>query len=239
MHTSRSPLQRMFAAVPRRYDAVNRLATFGLDQRWRKLTVGELLSLAPSRALDLCTGTGDLAVLLAEACPAETSIAAVDFSAPMLGAAMRKASSRGAKARIAFALADAATLPFPSAAFDVVGIGFGLRNLTWRNAHAGAHLAEILRVLRPGGRLVAAETSQPRAGVVRLGFRAYLRAVVGPLGGLVSGNRGAYAYLADSAARFYTDDEIGALLVEAGFCRVRHTPLWAGAAAIHVAEKPA
>jgi demethylmenaquinone methyltransferase / 2-methoxy-6-polyprenyl-1,4-benzoquinol methylase len=239
MRTNRSPLQRMFAAVPRRYDAVNRLATFGLDQRWRKRAVAEILSFAPSRALDLCTGTGDLAVLLAEACPAETSIAAVDFSAPMLGEAVRKARSRGAPARIAFALADAATLPFPTAAFDVVCIGFGLRNLTWRNVRAGAHLAEILRVLRPGGRLVAAESSQPSAAAVRLGFRAYLRVVVGPLGRLVSGNRGAYAYLADSAARFYTDEELEGVLEEAGFCGVRHTPLLAGAAAIHVAEKPA
>jgi demethylmenaquinone methyltransferase/2-methoxy-6-polyprenyl-1,4-benzoquinol methylase len=228
----------MFAAVPRRYDAVNRLATFGLDQRWRKLAVAEILSLAPSRALDLCTGTGDLAVLLAGAGAAEPSIAAIDFSGPMLGEAVRKARFRGVRARIAFALADAAALPFPSAAFDVVGIGFGLRNLTWRNASAAAHLAEILRVLRPGGRLVATESSQPRAAAVRLGFRAYLRAVVGPLGGLVSGNRGAYAYLADSAARFYTDEELEGVLEEAGFCRVRHTPLLAGAAAIHVAEKP-
>jgi demethylmenaquinone methyltransferase / 2-methoxy-6-polyprenyl-1,4-benzoquinol methylase len=93
-------------------------------------------------------------------------------------------------------------------------------------------------VLRSGGRLVAAESSQPRVAVVRLGFRAYLRAVVGPIGGLVSGNRGAYAYLAESAAGYYTDAELQAVLEEAGFCAVRHTPLLAGAAAIHVAEKP-
>jgi len=239
MPASRSPLQRMFASVPRRYDAVNRLTTFGLDRRWRERAIAEILSFAPARALDLCTGTGDLAVGLAEACPVGTSITAVDFSLPMLGEAVRKASACGAASRIAFALADAASLPFSSGTFGVVGIGFGLRNLTWRNARSGAHLAEILRVLRPGGHLVAAESSQPRAAAVRLGFRAYLRAVVGPIGGLVSGNRGAYAYLAESAARFYSDAELEGVLEEAGFCRVRHTPLLAGVAAIHVAEKPA
>ena len=238
MRSPRLPLQQMFASVPRRYDAVNRLTTLGQDQRWRRLAVAEILSGDPLRVLDLCTGTGDLAVLLARSCPPATSIAAVDFSPPMLGEAVRKARSRGGAARISFSLADAAALPFSNDSFDAVGIGFGLRNLTWRNARAASHLAEILRVLRPGGRLIAAESSQPRAAAMRLGFRAYLRVVVGPLGGLVSGNRGAYAYLADSAARFYTDEELGGVLEEAGFCKVRHTPLLAGAAAIHVAQKP-
>jgi demethylmenaquinone methyltransferase / 2-methoxy-6-polyprenyl-1,4-benzoquinol methylase len=229
----------MFASVPRRYDAVNRLTTFGLDRRWRRLAVAEILSGAPSHVLDLCAGTGDLSVLLARSCSPATSIAAVDFSSPMLGEAVLKARSLGDPGRISFALADAASLPFPDGSFDAVGIGFGLRNLTWRNPHAAAHLAEILRVLRPGGRLVAAESSQPRAAAVRLGFRAYLRAVVGPIGGFVSGNRGAYAYLAESAARYYTDAQLQGVLEEAGFCSVRHTPLLAGAAAIHVAQKPA
>jgi demethylmenaquinone methyltransferase/2-methoxy-6-polyprenyl-1,4-benzoquinol methylase len=233
------PLQRMFSAVPHRYDAVNRLTTLGLDQRWRRFAVAEIASTAPARVLDLCTGTGDLVVLLAAACPSATALAAVDFSAPMLAAAVRKAGAHGARERIRFSLADAAALPFADGAFDAVGIGFGLRNLTWRNAGADAHLAEILRVLRPGGRFVTAESSQPRAAVVRLGFRAYLRAVVGPIGGLVSGNRGAYGYLAESAARFYDDAELERLLVGAGFCAVRHRPLLGGAAAIHVAEKPA
>jgi demethylmenaquinone methyltransferase/2-methoxy-6-polyprenyl-1,4-benzoquinol methylase len=232
------PLQRMFASVPRRYDAVNRLATLGLDRRWRRLAVAEIAGAEPGRVLDLCTGTGDLAVMLAEELRSTAAIAAFDFSAPMLAEAVQKADARGASARIAFALADAAALPLPDGCVDAVGIGFGLRNLTWRNPRAGAHLAEILRVLRPGGRLVAAESSQPRSAIVRLGFRAYLRAVVGPLGGLVSGTRGAYAYLAESAARFYSDDELERLLVGAGFCRVRHRPLLAGAAAVHVAHKP-
>jgi demethylmenaquinone methyltransferase/2-methoxy-6-polyprenyl-1,4-benzoquinol methylase len=229
----------MFASVPRRYDAVNRLTTLGLDQRWRRLAVAEILSGAPARVLDLCTGTGDLAIMLERSCPSATSIAAVDFSAPMLAEAVHKAAARDGASRISFSLADAGALPFPDGSFDAVGIGFGLRNLTWRNPRAAAHLSEILRVLRPGGRFVAAESSQPRAAVVRFGFHAYLRAVVGPLGGLVSGSRGAYAYLAESASRFYSDAELESLLVDAGFCRVRHTPLLAGAAAVHVAHKPA
>jgi demethylmenaquinone methyltransferase / 2-methoxy-6-polyprenyl-1,4-benzoquinol methylase len=227
-----SPLERMFRAVPKRYDLVNRCVTLGLDRRWRALAADEILAGAPARVMDLCTGTGDLAAILARRANRDTSILAVDFCAPMLACAARKTGGA-----VPLALADAAALPFADRSFDAVGIGFGFRNLLWRNPHAQEHLAEIRRVLRPGGRLVVVESSQPSTAPVRLGFHFFLRAFVGPAGGLLSGQRGAYAYLARSARDFHDPQALDSLLADAGFEGVRHASLLAGAAAIHVATR--
>jgi demethylmenaquinone methyltransferase/2-methoxy-6-polyprenyl-1,4-benzoquinol methylase len=220
----------MFHAVPGRYDLVNRCVTLGFDQGWRRRAAGEILAGDPAQVMDLCAGTGDLARILARRAGPGTSITAVDFCAPMLAVAARKTSGA-----VPLALADAAALPFADESFDAVGIGFGFRNLVWRNPHEGAHLAEIRRVLRPGGRFVVVESSQPASAAVRAGFHLYLRALVAPVGGVLSGQRGAYAYLARSARDFHDPDALDRLLRDAGFEGVRHVRMLAGAAAIHVA----
>ncbi len=228
-------LRRMFGGVPRRYDLLNRVLTCGIDQRWRRRAVAACLFDRPRRVLDLCTGTGDLAVLLARRADPGAPIVAVDFSEPMLEVARRKAARAGVEERIEFRAADAADLPFADESFDAAGIAFGFRNLTWKNPARERHLSEVRRVLAHGGRFVVVETSRPRSAMLRCGFDAYFAAVVSPLGALISGQGGAYRYLARSARGFYRGEEVVDLLRAAGFRSVDHRPLLGGVAALHVA----
>ncbi|MCX6996131.1 MAG: ubiquinone/menaquinone biosynthesis methyltransferase [Kiritimatiellaeota bacterium] len=227
----------MFNEVPDRYDLINALMTFRLDQMWRRKAAAECLQGHPVNILDLCTGTGDLALMLTERAGRDTRVTALDFSQPMLDVAGRKARQRQASRQLQFILGDAGRLPFPDEAFDVIGIAFAFRNLTFRNPHTATYLAETRRVLKSGGKFVIVETSQPRSAVLRRFFHGYLAAVVAPLGWLVSGHRGAYRYLAWSMRHFYAPDELTALLAGQGFRHIVSRPLLGGVAALHVAFK--
>ena len=119
----------------------------------------------------------------------------------------------------------------------VVGISFAFRNLTYKNPLGPPHLAEVIRVLRPGGRYVIVESSQPENRFIRACFHLYLRAFVAPVGQMLSGNKGAYNYLAESARRYYSPGEVREMLLAAGFRDVRYRPLFFGAAGMHVALK--
>jgi len=231
------PLYRLFTSVPPRYDLVNRIMTLGLDSRWRRRTARECLTHQPRTMLDLCCGTGDLAIELAKLSGGNAGLAAVDYSWPMLELAVRKAGLSAAGRNISFVCGNVAGLPFGDGCFDCVGISFAFRNLTYRNPLAERHLAEVFRVLRPGGRYVIVETSQPGCKLIRGLYRLYLRLLVFWVGYLLSGNRAAYRYLAESAARFYTPDEIAQKLKAAGFRRVSYQPLLFGAVGIHVAVR--
>jgi demethylmenaquinone methyltransferase / 2-methoxy-6-polyprenyl-1,4-benzoquinol methylase len=229
------PLQKMFSEVPQRYDLINRIFTLGLDERWRARAVKECLDARPARVMDLCTGTGDLALRLAASSGGGTMIIGADFSLPMLAEARLKAARAGAQ--VPFIPADASELPFKDGSFNVISIGFGFRNLTYRNPKRDRYLAEIHRVLAPGGRFVIVESSQPRFWPYRAFVHQYVRAMVSFVGGLISGQKGAYRYLSHSAIHFYGPDELCALLVGAGFTRARFRLLLGGVAAIHVAYK--
>jgi demethylmenaquinone methyltransferase / 2-methoxy-6-polyprenyl-1,4-benzoquinol methylase len=229
------PLQKMFSGVPQRYDLINRIFTLKLDERWRARAVEECLGDGPARVMDLCTGTGDLALRLASAAGKGTVIIGADFSMPMLAEARMKAAQAGAQ--VLFIPADASELPFKNESFHVISIGFGFRNLTYRNPKRDRYLAEILRVLAPGGRFVIVESSQPRFGLYRALVHLYVRTMVSFVGGIISGQKGAYRYLAHSAIHFYGPEELCRLLEGAGFKRVRYRLLLGGVAAIHVAHK--
>jgi demethylmenaquinone methyltransferase/2-methoxy-6-polyprenyl-1,4-benzoquinol methylase len=235
--TDALPLQTMFNAVPRHYDLINRLMTCYFDQAWRRKAAVECLRGRPGSILDLCTGTGDLALMLAERAGRDTRITAVDFSQPMLDVAGRKAGSCRSGGPLQFVLGDAGRLPFPDEAFDVIGIAFAFRNLTFRNPRTAVYLAEIHRVLKRGGKFVIVETSQPRSAVLRRLFYGYQAVIVTPLGWLVSGQRDAYRYLAWSMRHFYAADELTALLAAQGFSPIVSEPLLGGVAALHVAGK--
>jgi len=231
------PLHRMFTAVPRRYDLINHIITWGLDKRWRGEAARECLASQPGKVLDLCCGTGDLAINLARLAEANVGLTGIDYSQPMLEIAAKKAESLARGRKIPFIYGDAANLPFPDGYLNCVGISFAFRNLTYKNPLARRHLAEVLRVLSPGGRYVIVETSQPKSRLIRKLYHFYLRWFVFRLGYLLSGNRQAYHYLAESAARFYTSEEVEEMLVTAGFRQVSFRPLFFGAAGIHVAVK--
>ena len=231
------PLQNMFMAVPPRYDLINRVITWGQDDRWRLLAARECLAPPPTRALDLCCGTGKLAMEMAAVSGDTTRIVAVDFSLPMLKIAAREERQSDRSGGVSFVHGDAAALPFPDGHFDCVGISFAFRNLTYRNPLALRYLAEVVRVLHPGGKFVIVESSQPESRLLRKLFHLYLRAFVFRLGYRLSGNRGAYRYLAESAARFYTPEELRELLISSGFSQFSTRPLMFGTIGIHVAVK--
>ncbi|OGO07334.1 MAG: hypothetical protein A2Y92_03625 [Chloroflexi bacterium RBG_13_57_8] len=225
----------MFTAVPPHYDLVNRIGTLGQDRRWRRLAALACLADKPRRVLDLGCGTGDLTISIARLSDETIEITGLDYSPPMLARARQKALRAGVGERATFLHGEATHLPFPDAYFDTVGISFAFRNLTYKNPLREPHLAEVFRVLRPGGRYVIVESSQPGNGLIKILFHFYLRSFVRPLGILLSGNRGAYRYLAESAVRFYTPREVRDMLLSAGFREVSYRPLLFGAAGIHVA----
>ena len=231
------PLHGMFTAVPPHYDLVNCIITLGMDRRWRRLAAKACLENKPKTVLDLGCGTGDLTISIARLAEKNTEIIGLDFSQPMLERAQKKAAKADVGKLVRFIHGDATRLPFPDAHFDCVGISFAFRNLTYKNPLAQAHLAEVKRVLKPGGRYVIVESSQPENRLVRMLFHLYLRLFVMPLGIMLSGNTGAYRYLAESARRFYPPPEVRDMLMAAGFKDVRYRALFFGAAGIHVAFK--
>ncbi len=231
------PLHGMFTTVPPRYDLVNRIVTLGLDKRWRRLAAIACLEDKPQRVLDLGCGTGDLTICIARLAVESIEITGLDYSLPMLERARQKAIKAGIGRRVTFIHGEATALPFPDGHFDGVGISFAFRNLTYKNPPGLSHLAEVKRVLKSGGRYVIVESSQPANRLIRTLFHFYLRAFVAPVGILLSGNKGAYRYLAESASRFYSPHEVKDMLLAAGFRNISYRPLLFGAAGIHVAVR--
>jgi demethylmenaquinone methyltransferase/2-methoxy-6-polyprenyl-1,4-benzoquinol methylase len=186
--------------------------------------------------MDLCTGTGDLAIRFAAMSGPETKITGYDYSQPMLDIARQKSAKKNAT-RIEFLLGDAADMPFPDGHFDSVGIAFAFRNLTYKNSDQKKFLAEIFRVIKPGGKFVIVESSQPKNPVWRFLFKVYTKTMVYYIGSWISGNKTAYRYLANSVIDYYKPEEVATLLKGTGFAEVKHIPQMGGVAAIHIARK--
>lgn len=233
---STRPLHKMFTQVPPSYDFLNRLLTFRLDEHWRKQTAKACLANNPKNLLDLCTGTGDLVLRLKKMAPNDVSISALDYSQPMLNEAQKKAKKKRISG-IEFIHGDAANMPFSDSFFESIGIAFAFRNLTFHNPDRDIFLAEILRVLKPEGRFVIIETSQPKNKIIRSLFHFYLRYITVPIGGLFSGHYGAYKYLAHSAKNYHNNQELSEILKQAGFQSVKCHPKMFGISTLYVAEK--
>jgi demethylmenaquinone methyltransferase/2-methoxy-6-polyprenyl-1,4-benzoquinol methylase len=219
----------MFATIARRYDLLNHLLSANIDKRWRRVVANSIASKIKregAQILDVASGTGDLAATLFEVTGAE--VLATDFCRPMLDIAAKKVGHD-----ITLIESDALQLPFRDGSFDAVTIGFGLRNLA--NVQTG--LAELGRVLRSGGWLAVLEFSRPTNAAVRAVFGTYFTRILPVMGGVVSGSRSAYTYLPDSVKRFPDQQELMAMIEQAGFEEVSFENLTGGIAALHLGRK--
>jgi demethylmenaquinone methyltransferase/2-methoxy-6-polyprenyl-1,4-benzoquinol methylase len=218
----------MFARIAPRYDLMNRLMTGGRDQAWRRAAARAAAPPRGTLALDLATGTGDLAhALLADA--GVRGVVGVDFVEGMLRLGRAKAQASGER-RVRFLAGDALALPFSDASFGCVASAFLLRNL----ADLRAGLAEMRRVTAPGGSVVALEITQPTLPGWRQAFRLYFHHVVPAIGALVARNRDAYTYLPQSVDRFVTPGELARLMEAVGFHDIRVRRVGLGTVTIHV-----
>jgi demethylmenaquinone methyltransferase/2-methoxy-6-polyprenyl-1,4-benzoquinol methylase len=218
-------VRAMFDRIAPRYDLMNRLMSLGLDRRWRRLAAAAADVSLGSRALDVCTGTGDLALELADRVGPGGSVVGADFSEPMLQRAREKAVAHGA--RVVFARADALDLPFTDDSFDAATVAFGARN--WADLARG--LAEMTRVVRPGGRVVVLDITTPRR--LRTLHAVWFDRVVPRMGGLVGGDRAAYGYLPASAKRFPPPTELAQAMSAAGLEHVAWRGFMGGIVALH------
>lgn len=218
-------VRQAFAGIARRYVLTNHVLSLGTDVLWRIKTAHLVASFAPSHVLDLATGSGDLALAIQRACP-QAQVLGADFSVPMMREAQRQHFDR-------LIAADALALPLADAAFDVVTVAFGLRNM----ASWPAALREMHRVLRPGGHLVVLDFSLPRAPVFRAPYLFYLKQIMPRIAGLLTGKRDAYEYLCGSIERFPSGARMEALLRDCGFTDPCFRPLSFGIATLYSAMK--
>ncbi|MBZ5543156.1 MAG: bifunctional demethylmenaquinone methyltransferase/2-methoxy-6-polyprenyl-1,4-benzoquinol methylase UbiE [Acidobacteriia bacterium] len=225
-------VRAMFAAVARRYDLLNHFLSLGRDIAWRKATARALrhaLARPGSLAVDVCCGTGDLALALAH--HSEGRVLGTDFCRPMLQRAREKGKQRAGK--LFFLEADTLTLPFRNDSLDVVSVAFGFRNLA--NYQEG--LGEMHRVLRRGGTLAILEFSTVRWPVFGPLFRFYFHHILPRLGTWISGVSGPYQYLPDSVSRFPSQEELATAMRGVGFREVTYRNFTAGVAALHLGVK--
>ena len=214
-----------FSRIASRYDLTNHLLSGGIDALWRLRAAQRVAAWAPSSILDLATGSGDLARTLQRACP-KAFLVGADFCEPMLQVARGKRLHN-------LVVADALELPFADHSFEVLTVAFGLRNMaSWTGA-----LAEMHRVLSPGGHLLVLDFGMPKGPLLGL-YRFYLHHVLPLLATLLTGERSAYDYLADSIETFPNGEAMCARLSDAGYREPCYEPLFGGIAALYTATRP-
>ena len=223
-------VRTMFDAIAPRYDLLNGLLSFNLHHRWRRLAADRANLKPGDSALDVCTGTGDFALELAGRVGPGGRVVGTDYSDGMLALGQKKIQ---AVPQLSLQWADTQELPFPDHTFDAVTVGFGIRNV----AQIENGLAEMARALRPGGRMVVLEFTQPQNPQVAWGYGIYSR-LMSVVGRTVSGNGDAYAYLPASVNAFHTREGLAELLRQAGLTEISVTDLNLGTVAIHCAVKP-
>ena len=228
----RAYVRRIFSEIAPRYDLLNHLLSFNIDKRWRRRAIARL---APARRaggvfVDLCAGTLDVSAELSRVPGFRGVVLGTDFAEPMLRAGLNKAP----RVLVSPVAADALELPLAPDTVAGAIVAFGIRNVaSLRDA-----LAEVYRVLEPGGRFVILEFSTPRSAVVRGAYHTYFHAVLPAVGRLVSGHRTAYRYLPESVARFPVQEELARAMRDVGFTNVYWESLTLGVAAIHSGDKP-
>lgn len=226
-------IRDVFAEVPATYELANHVLTLGLDVMWRRRAARVASRGRGGEWLDMCTGTGETAVYLSRLAPEDTRVRAADFSPAMMAEARRKPEAKD----IAFIPADIRALPFSDGSMDLVTMSFATRNVNVNREALVESFAELHRILKPGGRFVSVETSQPPSSFIRKCFHMYVGLFVKRIGTLISGCPAGYAMLSSTIRRFYPAEELADIMKEAGFGKVTFRRMFFGAAAIHEAEK--
>lgn len=229
--SKKEQVAQMFDNISGNYDNLNRVISFGIDVKWRKKVLKLVAAKNPKKILDIATGTGDLALLMAET-NAE-KIIGLDISEGMLEVGKKKIADKNLSDKIELLLADSENIPFEDATFDAITVAFGIRN--FENLEKG--LTEILRVLKPNGIFVILETSNPTKFPFKQGYVLYSKYILPIIGKLFSKDNAAYGYLSESAAIFPFGQALNNILSKIGFIDVVNLPQTFGVATIYTASK--
>lgn len=222
---------KMFDTISNEYDGLNRVISFGIDVSWRKKVVEIIGKTNPETILDIATGTGDLAINLSKT--SASKIIGLDISEGMLSVGRKKIEKLQLNSKIEMVFGDSENIPFENNFFDAITVAFGVRN--FENLDKG--LAEIFRVLKPGGTFVVLETSIPTKTPFKQGYNFYSKQILPIIGKLFSKDKVAYKYLSDSAASFPYGNAFNNILQKNGFIAIECKPQTFGVASIYVAKK--
>jgi demethylmenaquinone methyltransferase/2-methoxy-6-polyprenyl-1,4-benzoquinol methylase len=225
-------VRSMFNSIAPTYDLMNRLMTFGIDKRWRSITVKTLKKAGVQNVLDIATGTGDLAIKLAKEID-DSHITGIDLSEGMINVGKTKVEQAGLSNRITLATADALQMPFADNSFDAITVAYGVRNFE----HLDKGYAEMLRVLRPGGMLCVLELTPPSSPIVKPFYAAYTRGIIPVVGRLLSNDKRAYTYLPESIAAVPARQDMLNLMSKAGFSDTTYRSFTFGVCTLYTALK--
>ena len=229
--SKKEQVAEMFDNISGKYDFLNHFFSLGIDKKWRKKAIKQLAEIHPKKILDVATGTGDFAFEALKLNP--DKLVGIDISDGMLEVGRKKIKERGLEGKMEFKNADSEALPFSDNQFDAVTVSFGVRN--FQNLTTG--LGEILRVLKPGGRVVILEFSKPKRFPLKQLYFTYFKMIMPTIGKIVSKDKSAYSYLPQSVLAFPEGKEFEAILEKTGFKVLKSQPVTGGIACIYTAQK--
>ncbi|HWJ92791.1 MAG TPA: bifunctional demethylmenaquinone methyltransferase/2-methoxy-6-polyprenyl-1,4-benzoquinol methylase UbiE [Flavisolibacter sp.] len=232
--SKKAQVSEMFDGIAAKYDFMNRFLSAGIDKSWRRKAIRRFRKDNPKRLLDVATGTGDMAILAAKMLP-YTEIVGIDISEKMLEIGRKKIEQQHLGTKIELVAGDGETINFPDNSFDGVMVAFGVRNFE----HLEKGLIEILRVLKPGARLVVLEFSKPRLPVIRNLYNLYMGFIAPQMAKWFNQNKQAYQYLNESARAFPDRQEFENILKQTGYSATEWKPLSLGICCIYSGRKPA